>query len=87
MNCILLKPITQIFTYVPPNSKMFELRKTCSTKLLMSILGCGYIVEKESKAKQSKAQHSTAQHNQYRAYSLVASVGTYKSLAARCCGT
>ena len=30
------------YLYLPLNSKVFELRKTCSPKLLMSILGCGY---------------------------------------------
>ena len=46
MNCILLKLTTKVFTYVPLNSKVFEPRKTCSTNLLMSILGCAYFAWK-----------------------------------------
>ena len=42
----LLKPIIKAVTYVPLNSKVFEPRKTCSTKLLMSMLGCGYFAQK-----------------------------------------
>ena len=34
------------YLHVPLNSKVFEPRKTCSTNLLMSILGCGYFVHK-----------------------------------------
>ena len=30
------------------NSKVFEPRKTCSTNLLMSILGCAYFAQKMS---------------------------------------
>ena len=49
MNCVLLEPITEVITYIPLNYEVFELRKICSTKLLMSTLGCGYFTRNMKK--------------------------------------
>ena len=50
----------KVFTYVPLNSKVFELRKTCSTKLFMSILGCGYFAHCVARTRHQELPENTS---------------------------